>query len=224
MSESIDLRLGDCLEVMGTLVPASVDLVLTDIPYGEVNRKDGGLRKLDKGAADILTFELAPFLSELDRVCSGSAYVFCGIEQVSDIRAQFVRMGWTTRLGIWEKTNPSPMNGQHLWLSGVECCVFARKKGATFNAHCKNSVWRFPNGSSKVHPTQKPLALFQYLLETSSAEGQTVFDPCMGSGTTGVAAARTGRRFIGIERDPGYFAIATKRIAEAVPNDLLTAA
>jgi DNA modification methylase len=223
-SRRADLRLGDCLEVMETLADGSVDLVLTDIPYGEVNRKDSGLRKLDKGAADILTFELAPFLSELDRVCSGTAYVFCGTEQVSEIRAQFVLMGWTTRLGIWEKTNPSPMNGQHLWLSGVECCVFGRKKGATFNAHCKNSVWRFPNGSSKVHPTQKPLPLFQYLLETSSAQGQTVLDPCMGSGTTGVAAARAGRAFIGIERDPGYFAIATQRIEDALPIDLFSAA
>jgi len=66
-----------------------------------------------------------------------------------------------------------------------------------------------------VHPTQKPVALMEYLIRTYSNPGDTVLDNCMGSGTTGVACENTGRKFIGIERDPTYFSIATSRIATA---------
>ena len=73
----------------------------------------------------------------------------------------------------------------------------------------------------KQHPTQKPVALMEYLIRTYTNEGDTVLDNTMGSGTTGVAAANTGRKFIGIERDDKYFAIAQKRIEEALYGDLV---
>lgn len=69
------------------------------------------------------------------------------------------------------------------------------------------------------HPTQKPVPLLEYLIRTYTNEGETVLDPTMGSGSTGVACANTGRRFIGIELDAGYFEIARKRIEEANCND-----
>jgi site-specific DNA-methyltransferase (adenine-specific) len=213
----------DCMEGMRRIPEGSADMILTDIPYGIVNRPSSGLRPLDKGAADIETFDVETFIKQCVRVLSGSAYIFCGTEQVSAIRAAFVQGGLTTRLGIWEKTNPSPMNGTRLWLSGIECCVFARKSGATFNEHCKSPVWRFPVGSSKIHPTQKPVALFERLIQASSNPGDLILDPCMGSGTTPVACMNTNRHYIGFEKDPGYFAIAQKRIADHKPQLSLTA-
>lgn len=116
----------DCMVTLPTLATDSIQLVLTDIPYGEVNRPSNGLRNLMKGDADIKTFELSPFLAECLRVCSGSFYIFCGTEQVSEIRHTLCIAGLTTRLGIWVKSNPSPMNGQHTWLSGIECCVYGK--------------------------------------------------------------------------------------------------
>lgn len=208
----INLLHGDCLELMKTIPDKSVDMVLTDIPYGEVNRKSNGLRNLDKGLADIVTFSIDQLLSELSRLCTGSIYIFCGIEQVSSIRAELVKKGFSTRLGIWEKTNPSPMNGQYIWLSSVECCVFGKAKGATFNEHCKGSVWRFPTATGKLHPTMKPIKLMEYLIKASSNDGDTVLDPFMGSGSTGVACKNLNRNFIGIERDDKYFEIAKNRI------------
>lgn len=208
----IGLHLGDCLEVMKSIDDKSVDLVLTDIPYGVVNRDHGSLRVLDKGVADTLTFNLKDFVKEVDRVCKGSVYVFCGTEQVSELRALLIDFGLTTRLCIWEKSNPSPMNGEKLWLSGIECCVFGRNKKTTFNEHCKNTVWKFPNGRSKQHPTEKPLKLFEYLVGVSSNEGDVVLDPCMGSGTTGVACKNLNRKFIGVEKDATYFEVAKERI------------
>lgn len=70
----------------------------------------------------------------------------------------------------------------------------------------------FGQTDKKVHPTQKPVALMEYLIRTYTNEGDTVMDNCMGSGTTGVACKKTGRKFIGIERDPEYFRIAKGRI------------
>lgn len=77
------------------------------------------------------------------------------------------------------------------------------------------SVLEFSSETKTVHPTQKPVALMEYLIRTYTNEGETVLDNCMGSGTTGVACANTGRHFIGIERDPEYFEIARSRIEQA---------
>ena len=76
----------------------------------------------------------------------------------------------------------------------------------------------FPRDSRPVHPTQKPVALMEYLIRTYTNEGETVLDNCMGSGTTGVACVNTGRRFIGIERDPGHYKMARQRVGVAANN------
>jgi len=214
---NIQLMHGDCLELMTGIPDGSVDMVLADIPYGEVNRASNGLRNLDKGIADVETFPLDVAIEESVRVCHGSIYIFCGTEQVSEIRRTLVYLGLSTRLCIWEKTNPSPMNGQSIWLSSIECCVFGKKKGAVFNEHCKSSVWRNPCARGKLHPTMKPVALMERLVTASTNPGGTVLDFTMGSGTTGVACVNTGRNFIGIERDDKYFAIAKERIEKSQP-------
>lgn len=209
------LHHGDCLEVMSAMDSNSVDMICTDIPYGVCNRADNGLRNLDKGSADIETFALAEFLAQVGRVTKGSVYIFCSSEQISEIRSTLIKQGFTTRICVWEKTNPSPMNGQHIWLSGVELCVYGKRRGGVFNEHCKNTVFRFPCGRNKLHPTQKPFELMERFICASSVPGQVVLDPCMGSGSTGVASVNTGRRFIGIELDPHYYAIAKERIEQA---------
>jgi len=208
--DGIALYCGDCRDVLPHL--SGVDVVVTDIPYGAVNRESSGLRNLDKGVADVCTFTLRDVVDWCSRIGAQSAYVWCGTEQVSGIRAGFVSAGMTTRLCIWEKSNPSPMNGEKLWLSSIECCVFARKPKAYFDAHCASPVWRGASEREQLHPTQKPVWLISISVKASVPPGGTVLDFCMGSGTTGVACIRTGRKFIGIEKDPKYFAIAVERI------------
>lgn len=212
MTDNRTLYNGDCIEYMKSMEKKSVDLLLTDIPYNEVNRKDNGLRSLNKGVADSAEFDLDEALKQFMRVTKGSIYVFCGIEQVSHIKKTFRENGLSTRLVIWNKTNPSPMNGDKIWLSSVECCVYGKFPKATFNEHCKGSVLNFPSGRSKIHPTQKPLKLFEKIIEVSSNEGDVVFDPFMGSGTTGVASKNLNRKFIGCEYDTNFFEIAKNRI------------
>lgn len=204
----------DCFEIFKILEDKSVDLTLTDIPYGAVNRKSNGLRNLDKHDADIVTFDLDDFLTECIRVTNGTIYIFCDWEQISQISTTFKDNKLSTRLCVWKKTNPSPMNGQHVWLSGVEVAMFGKKKNATFNEHCHNAVWEFPSGRGKQHPTEKPLKLMKYLVETSSKVGDTVFDPCMGSGVVGKAAKELDRDFIGVEIKPEWFELAKTKIYE----------
>ena len=98
----------------------------------------------------------------------------------------------------------------------MERAVWLKKSGAkVFNAHCKNTVFRHPNGRSKLHPTEKNHELLKELILDNTNEGDIVLDPCMGSGSHGVVALENGRRFVGIELDEGYFNIAQNRIEEA---------
>ena len=206
---------GDCMKLMKQLQNNSVTMTLTDIPYGVVNR-NGGLRLFDKSDADQETFDLSSFLEEVERVTAGSIYIFCSTEQVSLIRQFLAARKLTTRLCVWEKTNPSPVNGQYHWLSGIELCVYGRKKKATFNEHCKNTVFRYPSVRRKLHPTEKPFDLISRLILASSEEGDVIFDPCVGSGTTCAAAKALDRQFIGFELNAIYVAYAQQRV-EATP-------
>lgn len=207
---------GDCIEVMKDIPDFSVDMILSDIPYDEVNQKSAGLRKLNRGNADKATFNLDDFMKGIINKFTGSCYIFCGIGQISEIDKFFRSNGLTTRLCQWEKSNPSPMNGTRLWLSGSEFCVFARKPKSVFNRHCQKPIWKFPVGRSKLHPTEKPVKLLEYIIESSSNKGDIVADFTMGSGSTGVAAKNTNRNFIGIELDKEYFEIAQNRILGGV--------
>lgn len=205
----------DCLDGMKEITDKSVNMVLTDIPYGECSGfVMGSLRQINKDKADYVDFSISDMANELMRVCSGSIYVFCGANQFSEIINTFRNGGMTCRNCVWEKTNPSPMNGQHLWLSSVECCVFGRFPKATFNEFCKSSVWRYPCGSSKIHPTQKPIELFKRLILASSNEGDLILDPFSGSGTTAIACNQLRRNFIAFEKNEEYYKVSIKRFKE----------
>lgn len=212
MINEINIYNDDCMQGIKNIDNKSIDLIVTDIPYGKVNRKSNGLRNLNKGQADIVNFDLEEMVREHCRILKGSIYIFCATEQASLIRETLIDEGLSTRLCIWEKTNPSPMNGEYIWLSGVECCIYGKFRGGVFNEHCKNTVFRYPCGRNKLHPTQKPLDLIKRFILASSNEGDLVFDGFMGSGTTGVACKELNRRFIGFEIDEEYFNIAKSRI------------
>ena len=206
---------GDCLKLMKFLPDNSVNLTLTDIPYDGVNRASNGLRVLDKSKADIITFNLNEFLEEVYRVTKGTIIIFCGQNQLSEIFDYFKVKDGTVRQLIWKKTNPSPMNGQHIYLSGIENAIWFKKRGSVFNAHCKNTVFEYPCGRSKVHPTEKNHDLLKELILDNSNENDIIFDPCLGSGTTAICSVELNRHYIGFELDPQYYDIACKRLDEA---------
>lgn len=206
----------NCISILPLMAGNSVQLTLTDIPYDEVNRADNGLRTLSKGGADQLTFDIDAFLEELYRVTSGTIIIFCGKQQMSNIHKFFQekqdKHKGTVRQLIWEKTNPSPMNGQHIYLSGIENAVWFKKRGSTFNAHCKNTVFKYPCGRSKIHPTEKNHDLLKELILDNSNAGDVIFDPCCGSGSHCLVAKQNDRNYIGIEINDEWYEIAKNRI------------
>ncbi len=214
----IDLKCGDCLELMKEI--PKVRLLLTDIPYEEVNRKDNGLRNLNKDKADIKTFEIQDFLNVIYEKAD-IFIIFCGQNQMSEIFCYFndkqKEHKGTVRQLIWAKSNPSPMNGEYVYLSGTENAVWFKKKGTgKLNCKCKKNYFIHPTGSSKYHPTEKNHKLLEELILDNTNDNDIVLDCCMGSGSTGIVALKNNRSFIGIELDENYFKIAKERIESAL--------
>jgi DNA modification methylase len=212
----------DCMELMKEMSThththtSEITLTITDIPYDSVNRKSNGLRNLDKGNADIITFDLHEFLNYLYEITSGTIIVFCGQNQLSEIFNYFdtyAKQGkGTVRQLVWQKVNPSPMNGDYIYLSACENAVWFKKRGVTFNAHCKKNVFTYPCGRSKIHPTEKNHDLIKELILDNSNENDVVFDPCAGSGSHLLVAEENNRRFVGCELQKEWFDKAKERL------------
>lgn len=216
----------DCLEFMKQVPDNYFDVILTDIPYNEVSEKgadrakyQGQIRKVDKDKADVGNFILDELINEMIRISSDSLVIFCGMLQLSEIHALMIKNKLSNRTIVWEKTNPSPMNSQHLFISGIELAVYGRKSNGYYDGKYCNTVFKTSAGSGKVHPTQKPLELWKNILKKIAKKDMKVFDPFMGSGTTAVACQSLGIEWCGCELEADYVAIANKRL-EAVQGSL----
>lgn len=204
---------GDCRDILPGL---RANVVITDPPYNAINRPTGGLRVIDKGAADSTPVDIPAIASILSKTGASSFYVWCSQEQLSGWLRAMQDHGLTTRTGVWWKTNPSPMNGEHLWLSAIELCAFGRRSGAIFDRFCEAPVWRGPSETDPDHPTPKPDWLMALAILASSRDGDIVIDPFAGRGTTLRAAKDLGRHAIGIEIEERYCEIAARRCAQEV--------
>jgi len=235
----IDLKKGDCLEIMKTIESGSMDAIITDPPFGTTACKWDSvidftlmweqLNRIIKPNGAIVLFSKQPFTSALN--CSN----------IKKFKQEL----------IWKKNNvDNPMQAKRRFLNtienisvfynkpptynpqGVVACVINKKQdsGVLINANGINkknkyvqTVKNYPKNILEFnilkgkdrHPTQKPVALMEYLIKTYTNENETVLDFTCGSGSTGVACVNTKRNFIGIEQDENYFDIAKKRIEEA---------
>lgn len=217
---------GDCLEVMAALEP--VAHVISDPPYedelheaiGRVRRTDGRgmISTLGFGGINAIRADVATAVAG---IANGWAILFCLAEGVrawrDDLQAAGVK--WDTTLA-WVKPDAMPrMNGQGA-ARGFECAIscWCGGGGRRWNAGGKRGVYIYavnPPGRDGRHPTEKPLALMREIIRDFTQPGDTILDPFMGSGTTGVAAMIEGRKFIGIERDPQWFGVALERVGAA---------
>jgi len=225
---SATLYLGDCMDMLPTL--SKVDAVITDPPYLLSDSGPGvshfgmSLNKFDSNEYKNIVsgFNLDVF-NELERICVPfNMFCFCSNRQISKIMAYHEARLRATTLCVWHKTNAAPFaNG--VWRGDIEYCVHARDSGSVFvgGAVEKKKVSEHPIVQDDAHPTVKPLAIVIKYVRICSHIGQTILDPFMGSGTTGVAAIQLGRKFIGIEREPKYFDIACRRIEEAAKQGQL---
>jgi DNA modification methylase len=230
LSSAWTLHLGDCLEGMATLADKSVDHCITDPPY-EAEAHTKGRRayssasdEYSKGGVGVRPLDFDPITSDV-RALSGAHFarlskrwtlVFCQVEAAMKWRDAIPAD--YARTCVWIKPGAAPQfTGDRPGMgyeSIVACHAPGRKRWNGGGAHGVFEV-TLEQASTRGHPTQKPAALMELLISLFTDPGDLILDPFAGSGTTGVAAIRLGRRFIGWEKDPKYHAIAMKRLEAA---------
>jgi site-specific DNA-methyltransferase (adenine-specific) len=194
---------GDCREVLPSIPPASVTLVLTDPPYGmgykPLRGADGSKRWTEGIEGDDEPFDPTHLLS-FDRLALFGANWYADRLPPSG--------GWL----VWDKTPKGAKNGfaaSHAELAWTNCCGSVRKFALQWGGEARN-------GEPHLHPTQKPVALMRWIVREFTAPGDLVLDPYMGSGPVAQACVEERRRYIGIELDERYCEIAAKRLAQEV--------
>ncbi len=242
----IQLRKGDCLELMRDIPDKSIDAIICDLPYGTTACKWD----------TIIPFE--PLWEQYERIIkdNGAIVLFGSQPFTSALVMSNIKM-FKYAL-IWDKKkSSSALHAKIQPLRVHEDILIFGKKKTIYNPQMRKGKQRvdkkaiikngeafggkeiernyenkeglyYPksileisnaNQKGKVHPTQKPVVLLEYLIKTYTNEGETVLDNCMGSGTTGIACLNTNRRFIGIEKDDKYFEIASNRIKNHINNE-----
>lgn len=238
------LYLGDCLDILPTLEDESVDAILTDVPYGTTACKWDVIiplepmwkevkRVLRKHGVFVSTTS-QPFTSVLtisnikwfkhewiwikNRAGNFANTIREPFKEHETVLV-FSKGKWTYNKQMQERTGGGKTRVKYEFHAGQgsdNYREFSRGQNPKQGELRVPSSWQKFNVEVGLHPTQKPVALYEYLVKTYTNEGNTVLDFCMGSGTTGVAALKLGRKFIGIEKEPKYFAIAAQRITDAL--------
>lgn len=232
---------GDCLELMRGIPDKSIDMILCDLPYGTTRNKWDSIIPLDvlwaqyerliKDRGAIVLTAQTPF----DKVLGASnlqllryEWIWEKTQPTGHLNAKKMPMKSHENILVFYKKLPT-YNAQKTFGHPRKVSLAEHKlnciKSTNYNdfeATSYDSTERYPRSvllfasdkqKEHFHPTQKPVALFEYLIRTYTNEGDVVLDNCIGSGTTGVAALNTGRNFIGIEQDADYVRIANERIA-----------
>ena len=226
------LHQGDSLPWMAAMADKSVDVCLCDPPYSEhVHRNVRntssavGAVKVDLPFAAIDRSRMDALLFEVKRVTKRWIVLFSDFESASDWRESIVAADLDfVRFCVWSKPNGMPQLSGDRPGSWAEAIVVAHPKGRKrWNGGGRGNVWTHgaAHGADRCHPTQKPLGLMLDLVADFTDANETILDPFSGSGTTGVAALRLGRHFVGAEMDPAYHAVAVERLtAEAAGTTL----
>ena len=243
--DDIQLYYGDCLEVMKDIPDKSIDMILCDLPYGTTRNKWDTVIDLDllwsqyeriiKDNGAIVLFAQVPFniiLGYSNLKLLKYEWIWEKPQGTGFLNAKKMPLKKHENILVFYKKLPI-YNPQMI---GNEIRTRKRNKNekttdsygkftydeqSTYVGRYPTSILSFDRDKNKLHPTQKPVALLEYLIKTYTNEGEIVLDNCMGSGSTGVACVNTGRKFIGIEIDKKYFDISKQRIEEAKNNNSL---
>lgn len=217
------LYLGDCRDILPRL--DTIDLIVSDLPYklesgGKTTGEMGG--KFDKSQydnsgnitnCDIKFEEIMPLLAPL--LDHGHAYFMVNNRHVASVENAALAAGFRFHNWlVWDKSTGTP---NRWYMKNCEFTLFVFKGAAKYINDCgSRQLIKCQNVIGGVHENQKPVSLMAHYIVNSSDVGDTVLDPFMGSGTTGIAALQQGRKFIGIEIDPSHFDVACERINKAL--------
>ena len=231
----INLKCGDCLELMKEIPDNSIDMILCDLPYGITACKWDNIipfeplwkqyKRIIKDNGAIVLFGSEPFSSQL-RLSNLKMYKYDWIWEKNRPTGFFnaKKMPMKYHENIMVFYNNFPTYKPIMWLGeknhkrGNSKSKSEHYTNSTFNESkldglkYPKSILKFDRPHPPIHPTQKPVELLVYLIKTYTNEGEIILDNCMGSGTTGVACKKLNRNFIGYEIDEKYFNIAKERI------------
>ena len=221
---------GDCLDYLGQIPDNSIDLILTDPPYNIAQYSTGNINLPGRSALnnDLAEWDLIPIdpfdlLPDFKRIIKpdGNIFVFTSYNLIGKWHEAFDSEFDTFQFFIWHKTNPAPKIFKNGFLNSCEMIACMWNKGHKWNFSDQRNMHNFFESpicmkperlSEPKHPSQKPVRLLENIVSIASNENDVVFDPFMGVGSTGVAALRNKRRFIGIEIEKSYFDAAEMRI------------
>ena len=212
----------DCLEGLKEIPDGSVDLVLTDPPYG-INYASAWIKDKSKRLGGIMN-DKTPFLDFIELALkklkpSGAAHIFTRWDVQQTFIDRITGVGGRVKnVCIWDKCSHGMGDLRSAYGSRYESILFVPGREFCFPGKRPQdiiAVAKVP-ATKLVHPTQKPVELVERLILDTTRAGDVVLDPFMGSGTTAVACLKTGRNYIGFELDEGYHAIAQKRVADTV--------
>lgn len=235
-----ELLEGNCLELMESVQNNSVDLILSDLPYGTTACKWDNIipfqplwehyNRIIKNNGAMVLFSAQPFTTALIqsnrkqfRYCwywkknntTGFSYArYQPMRCIEDICVFYKKMPTYNPQGLVKLQKPRKVKARKISDGVYDKKTLSNAYVSVFTNYPKHLL-EYKKDENNVHPTQKPVALLEYLIKTYTNEGETVLDNCMGSGSTGVACMNTNRRFIGIEKENEYFEIATQRIKNA---------
>lgn len=229
---------GDGIEGATELEDRSIDLLLTDPPYGISSpytcekqvprrlRKNGTDFIMPKGHFGNWDYEFKPreWTGIVLPKVGGWAVIFCAQAQIGEYSAILKKHGFTA-VGtlVWQKTNPVPFNHKYKPINAWEALVVGKRPGTKFNGNVVHNVFtcKSPSPQQRIHPTQKPLPLVERFLELFSDEKDAVFDPFAGSATTVIASANMNRKVVAYEKDLKFYNLACNRIQQETRSDKL---
>ena len=217
----INLLHGDCFDLLKDIPDESVDMVLTDPPYG-MNFQSGHRKsKYEKIKGDSNLDWLDDFVNEIYRVSKPNTahYVFCSFHHIDKFKQAIERKFKIKNILTWVKNNTSMGDLKGDFAPKTEFIIFFHKGRRLINGKRDPNVLEFKRTRNELHPTQKPVDMTEYLIGKFSDEGDLILDPFMGSGTTGVACLNINRKFIGMELDDDYFKIASGRIKTEIGDN-----
>ena len=205
----------DCLKVLPTIPDNSIDLILTDPPYGMDYQSNRRKIKYDKIKNDSNIDDwLNICLKQFSRILKDNShcYIFCSFHYLTkfiDYAKEFFEL---KNILIWEKNNHGSGDLKGNYAPKYEFVLFLTNGRRLLNGKRDCNILKYNKTNNKLHPTQKPLDLLEFIINKSSNKNETILDCFMGSGTTGLACKNLNRDFIGIEIDKQYFDIAKQRI------------
>jgi site-specific DNA-methyltransferase (adenine-specific) len=217
MIETNTIHLGDCLELMKEISDKSIDLILTDPPYGMKFQSNYRMEKHKKIDNDNNLEWLSEYFNQINRIKKDDAhlYFFCSFHHIDKFKIEIEKHFKVKNILIWFKNNTGMGDLYNDYAPEYEMIIYCNPNNKKLNGGRNSNILKYSRTNNELHPTQKPLDLISFLISKSSNENDLVLDTFSGSGVLSIACHNLKRNFICIEKDKDYYEASVKRYNDA---------